>query len=80
MTEFAKEKLNILNNLIMQAATEQFQLQLIAKAANKTTGSQQADDMLIATANGTAAQLVVCERRLEVYRAEAAVLSAELGS
>lgn len=78
-TEFLREKINILNGMIQQTTLEQFQLNLLIKVAADTTGDAQVDQNLQAAATNAKAQLLSCERRLAVYRAEIAPLNAELG-
>lgn len=78
-TDYLREKINILNNMIQQAVLEQFQLNLLVKIAADTTGDAQVDQNLQAAATNAKAQLLSCERRLAVYREELAPLNAELG-
>lgn len=78
-TDYLREKINILNNMIQQAVLEQFQLNLLIKIAADTTGDGQVDQNLQASATNAKAQMLACERRLAVYRAEIAPLNAELG-
>lgn len=78
-TEFLREKINVLNNMIQQAALEQFQLSLVVKIASSSTGDAQIDQNLQAAATNAKAQITACERRLAVYREELAPLNVELG-
>lgn len=78
-TEFLREKINILNNMIQQVVLEQFQLNLLVKVAAASTGDAQVDQNLQASATNAKAQLLACERRLAVYREELAPLNVELG-
>lgn len=78
-TDYLREKINILNNMIQQAALEQFQLNLLIKVASVTAGDAQVDQQLQASATNAKAQLLACERRLAVYREELAPLNIELG-
>ena len=78
-TDYLREKINILNNLIQQSALERFQLSLIIKAASSSAGDAQVDQNLQAAATNAKAQLLACERRLAVYTEELAPLNAELG-
>ena len=78
-TDYLREKINILNNMIQQAALEQFQLNLLIKVASVTAGDAQVDQQLQASATNAKAQLLECERRLAVYREELAPLNIELG-
>lgn len=78
-TDYLREKINILNNMIQQAVLEQFQLNLLIKVAASTTGDAQVDQQLQAAATNAKAQLLACERRLAVYREEIGPLNTELG-
>jgi uncharacterized protein (UPF0216 family) len=78
-TEFLREKINVLNNMIQQTALEHFQVSLVIKIAATSTGDAQIDQNFHAAASNAKTQMMACERRLEVYRQELAQLSAELG-
>ncbi len=77
-TEFLREKINVLNGMIQQTALEQFQMNLVLKIAATTTGDAQIDQNFQSAATNAKAQILACDRRLEVYRTELAQLSAEL--
>lgn len=78
-TEFLREKINVLNNMIQQTVLEHFQVSMVIKIAATSTGDAQIDQNFQAAASNAKTQMLACERRLEVYREELAKLSEELG-
>lgn len=77
-TEFLREKINVLNNMVQQAVLEQFQLQIAIEVASQSTGDAQIDANLLAAATNAKGQLLACERRLVVCRARLIELQTEL--
>jgi hypothetical protein len=80
-TEFLREKLNALNNLIAQESMQIFQHELLVEAAGKSTGDAQVDEQVMKP-NATNAKGVILasSRRLAVYKAKHAELTKELDS
>jgi len=73
-----REKINTLNNLLLQADLEAFQLRLTVEVAKEPTGDAQIDAQLKAQAQNAAAQIVAVKRRITVCEEALGPLQAEL--
>jgi hypothetical protein len=73
-----REKINTLNQLMLQADLEAFQLGLVVQAAEESSGDQQVDKQLQSHAENARAQLLAVSRRIAVYQATMKPLQEEL--
>ena len=78
MTEFLREKINTLNQMILQQVLEIFQHQLQVDVAEKSTGDAQVDQSMKSVAQNSAAIVLAGNTRLALYRERLAQLQAEL--
>ena len=76
-TEFLREKINSLNQLVLNEAISVFQQQLQVDAAAKPTGDVQVDQNLRALAQNAKAVILAGNARLVTYRATLSTLQAE---
>lgn len=79
-TEFLREKINTVAQLIQQAELERFQLDLAVQVAAISTGDAQVDQNMQSMATNAKAQLLACNRRLATYRPVLDALNAELNT
>lgn len=79
-TEFLREKINSLNNLILQEALQVFQHQLLIDATATSTGDPQIDAGMKENARQANVVVTASSKRLGVYRAKLAELTAELNA
>lgn len=77
-TEFLREKINTLNNMIQSDEIQRFQNQMIIDAADASTGDSQVDKAMKDQAQNCKSVVMACDCRLKVYRAKLDELQAEL--
>lgn len=74
-----REKINQLNQWLVNADLEKFALELQVQLASTTTGDVQVDQQLAGQAQNAKAALLGVNRRIDVYQATLAPLVTELG-
>ncbi len=79
-TEYLREKINTLNNLLQQFSLEQYQNQLIVDDASVSSGDLQIDQQMAAMAQNAKGVVQTCQRRIDVRKAELTKLNAELAA
>lgn len=79
-TEFLREKINTVAQLIQQTELERFQFDLTVQVAAVSTGDAQVDQNMQSMATNAKAQLLACNRRLATYRPVLESLNAELSA
>lgn len=77
-TEFLREKINTLSNMIQAEALQMFQHQMQVDIMSKSTGDVAVDSQLAGQASNSKAQILAHSRRLGVYRSKHAELTSEL--
>jgi hypothetical protein len=77
-TEFLREKINALRNMVQNEALQLFQHELIVEAAVESTGDAQVDQSMRAQADNSKAAILAAKRRLSVYEPKLKEFEAEL--
>lgn len=77
-TSNLREKINTLQNLLQQVDLESFQLGLVIRTAEQSSGDTQVDAQLKAHAENARTQMFAVNRRTAVYQEALAPLQAEL--
>jgi uncharacterized membrane protein len=77
MTEFIREKINVLNSLIQQFSLESYQNSLLLRDIEKSTGDPAVDQQMEALASNAKGVVLAMTRRIEVRKAELAELTQE---
>lgn len=77
-TEFLREKINALRNMVQNEALQLFQHELIVEAAAESTGDAQVDQSMSAQADNSKAAILAARRRLSVYEPKLKEFEAEL--
>lgn len=77
-TSNIREKINTLQSLLQQADIESFQLGLVIKTAEQSSGDAQVDAQLQAQAQNARTQMFAVSRRVAVYREALTPLQVEL--
>ena len=77
-TQHIREKINTLNNLILNEDVQCFTQQLVVDAAAKSTGDAQVDQQMQAAAQNAKAVVLASQRRLQTFQDSLTVLQAEL--
>lgn len=77
-TEFIQEKINTINQMILQEDLQLFQQQMALEVSQMDLGDSSKNAQLREQGEITKTHIAVHEKKLEIYRAKKAVLEAEL--